>query len=83
MEVRWMTLEEASRFLGVPYKRLWDLIMGRVPGRTLIVYRLSGGTELLVRQQDLLTLLEPVTDPRELAQLEQLPPRPRPPGHLL
>jgi len=82
METRWMTLEEAARSLGVPYDTLWDYIMGRVPGKQLPVYRLAGGTELRVRQEDIMALLEPVTDIEELAELEKIPPRPKVPGHL-
>ena len=81
-ETRWLSLEEASRLLGVPYERLWDFIMGRVPGKRLTVYRIAGGDELRVRKEDLLDLLEPVTDIEELAALEKRPPRPRKPEHL-
>lgn len=80
---RWLTLEEAARFLGVSYQHLWDHIMGRASqGKRLTVYRLPGGDELRVREKDLLALLEPVDDDEELAELEKRPPRKQPPGHL-
>jgi hypothetical protein len=57
--------------------------MGRVSrDKRLKVYRLRGGKELRVREKDLLSLLEPVDDFEELAELEKRPPRKRPPGHL-
>ncbi len=81
-QVQWVTLEEAGRLLGISYERLWDLIMGRVPGRRLTVYRIAGGDELRLRKADLMALLEPVTDMEELAALEKRPPRLRKPEHL-
>ena len=78
----WMSLEEAVSFLGVPYKRLWDFIMGRVEGKRLTVYRLAGGDELRLKREELLGLLDPVSDMDELVALEKRPARPRPPGHL-
>ena len=80
---RWMTLEEAARFMGISFEHLWDYIMGRVSkGRRLTVYRLRGGDQLRIREKDLLALLEAVDDYEELAELEKRPPRKRPPGHL-
>jgi hypothetical protein len=81
-ETTWITLEEATKLLGIPYERLWDFILGRVPGKQLTVYRLTGGDELRLRREDLLALLEPVTDPKELAELEKRPPRHKKPEHL-
>ncbi|MBN1483314.1 MAG: hypothetical protein JXA37_01205 [Chloroflexia bacterium] len=81
-ESTWMTLEEAGRYLDIPYARLWDYIMGRVKGKSLNVYRLAGGEELRLRKEDLLDLLEPVTDRDLLGELEKRPPRPRKPEHL-
>jgi hypothetical protein len=81
-ESTWMTLEEAGKYVGISHERLWDYIMGRIKGKRLTVYRLSGGDELRLRKQDLLALLEPVTDAKVLAEFEKRPPRPRKPDHL-
>lgn len=81
-ETRWITLEEAAKQLGISYERLWDYIMGRVPGKQLTVYRIAGGDELRLRWHDLMALLEPVTDRDLLAELEKRPPRPKRPDHL-
>jgi hypothetical protein len=82
-ETSWMTLEEASRAFGVHYDQLWDYILGRVPGARLPVYRLTGGTEIRIREEDLLALLKPVVDPAELEELRKVVPRPKMPGRLL
>ncbi len=82
-DTRWMTMEEASRAFGVHYDRLWDYILGRVPGARLPIYRLSGGTDVRIREDDLLALLQPVVDQAELEELQKVVPRPKMPGHLL
>jgi hypothetical protein len=83
MAENWMTLEDAGRSFGLTNEQLWDHIMGRAPGgKKLPVYRLGRGTELRLRYQDLLTLLEPVLDDQELADLEKEGARPRVSGRL-
>ncbi len=83
MTETWMTLEEAGRAFGLTNEQLWDHIMGRAGGGRLTVYRLGRGSEVRVRYQDMLALLEPVLDEQELADLERTSSRPRPAGRIL